>query len=713
MKPGFLKVLAAVLGLAVGALPAAAQWTDYNDIGPTLQGYETTYPTLCERHDLGLSAGGSRHLWAIRISDNIGLEENEPEFKYIATMHGDEVVGTKMCMNLIEYLLTSYGTDTQATRIVDEIDLWIVPLMNPDGYVLAQRYNINGVDLNRNFPEGTHGDPNTTAGRATETARVMEWVFDESFVASANFHGGALVANYPFDNDGMGSVFSPTPDEDMFVYISEEYSQYNLPMWNGDWYHGITNGAAWYSTDGCMQDWNYRYMGCNEVTLEISDIKTPSSSLAAQFWSENRDSMLAYIETCLIGVRGLVTDASNSAPLAATVQVVGRDHDIFTDPDVGDYHRMLMPGTYSLTFSAPGYVTQTINNVVVSSGDATVLDVQLAPPSPAPVITTASLPDGYLGTAYGPLQLQVSDGQLPLEWSVTTTGELAERDLGSSLFSVVGTAQNWRDDDGVWSYSLPFSFPFYGANYSGIRVWSNGFVDFGSFSGDVWDNSTARLASNKMIAPLWDDLRTDLSGLDIYVDASAPGEVTIRWDAVTYSGEYPTNVSLTLVQDGSMRFHYGGGNTGLTPTIGFSKGNGSDYMLASYDGAGSLTNANSLEFAIPSGMPVGMTLSINGVLSGTPVESGEFQPTFVVTDDLSRTDHRTIPLFIHVGSPADGDYDEDGDVDLADFMWFQLCTGATPSGDCAAAFDFDPDGDVDLVDLAEFVTLLGASGPAK
>ena len=372
--------LPALLPETPGTETGRDTWTDYDDIGPDLLAYETAYPGLCKRYDLGLSFQG-RHLWALKISDNVLVEENEPEFKYIATMHGDEIVGTKMCMMLIDYLMANYGSDTQVTGIIDGVELWIVPLMNPDGYDRSPRtrYNAQGIDLNRNFPEWMNGDPNTPDGRATEVQVIMNWSFGHTFTASANLHGGALVVNYPFDNDGLGSVFSPTPDEDMFVYVSEQYSQYNLPMWNGSFYHGITNGAAWYSIDNGMQDWNYRYMGNNELTIELGNTKQPSASQIPTYWNDNRQSMLAYIETCLIGVGGLVTDVDTGEPIAATVTVVGRDHPIYTDPEVGDYHRMLMPGTYSLRFEAAGYDSLVVPDVVVSAGDATELNVQLGP----------------------------------------------------------------------------------------------------------------------------------------------------------------------------------------------------------------------------------------------------------------------------------------------------------------------------------------------
>ena len=87
--------------------------------------------------------------------------------------------------------------------------------------------------------------------------------------------------------------------------------------------------------------------------------------------------MLAYMATALIGVRGIVTDGDTGLPLDATITVVGReDHEIYTDPDIGDYHRMLMPGTYQLVFDASGYTSETYT-VTVNSGDATRLDVAL------------------------------------------------------------------------------------------------------------------------------------------------------------------------------------------------------------------------------------------------------------------------------------------------------------------------------------------------
>ncbi|MGD2110710.1 MAG: M14 family zinc carboxypeptidase [Phycisphaerae bacterium] len=372
--------VAAASALAVVTAPAAGQYHTHAQIGSDLLAVENNYPAICERHNLGLSVLG-RELWAINISDNVGVEEDEPEFKFVSTMHGDEIMGVELCMNLIDYLTTNYGTDSRVTNIVDSIDVWIVPLMNPDGYERSprRRYNENGEDLNRNFPDVFNSPSNTTDGREPETAVIMEWSFGRSFSLAANIHGGALVANYPYDGNAAGqSIYTASPDDDLYIYVAELYSQQNIPMWNSPvFFHGITNGADWYHINGGMQDWNYRYMGCNAITLELHNEKQPPASQIPTFWNDNRESMLSYMETCLIGVRGLVTDATTGGPVAATIRVVGRDHESFTDPEIGDYHRMLLPGTYDLTFEADGYDPHTIEDVVVTSGDAVREDVPL------------------------------------------------------------------------------------------------------------------------------------------------------------------------------------------------------------------------------------------------------------------------------------------------------------------------------------------------
>ncbi len=348
-----------------------ADYHTYEELTIELQAIAAAHPTLCRLESAGQSVQG-RELWWLNISDNAGTEEDEPEVHYISTMHGDEVVGMEMCIYLINHLVDNYGTDPQVTALVDDTEVWIMPLMNPDGNAAGSRYTATGADLNRSFPDFISDPNNTTAGRPVETGRVMNWAAAHTPTLAANFHGGALLVNYPWD-----TTTALNPDNDLFIVISEAYSIHNVPMWNGSFTHGISNGAAWYQANGTMQDWSYYWTGCNEVTIELGDVKWPASSTLPGFWDDNREAMLAYLEQVHMGVRGLVTDTGSGLPVEAEVTVQGIDQVIYTDPDVGDYHRMLLPETYTLIFTAPGYESVQVTGVTVSSGAATVLDVQM------------------------------------------------------------------------------------------------------------------------------------------------------------------------------------------------------------------------------------------------------------------------------------------------------------------------------------------------
>jgi hypothetical protein len=354
------------------------EWDDYHnnaEIETYLAGVAADHPDIVRYFSVGQSVLG-RDLWIAKITDNPDVQEDEPEFKYISTMHGDEPVGTENCLRLIELLTDNYDSptpDPDLERLVNEVELWILPMMNPDGNYSGSRYNAHGVDLNRSFPDWFWDPNNTPVGREPEIATVMIFSDTMSFDLSANFHTGALVVNYPWDNRSARA-----PDDDLYIFMSESYSVHNPPMWNSStFYHGITNGWDWYEVHGSMQDWNYSWMYNKEVTIELNNVKWPSATLLPQLWDDNDESMPAYIENCLRGVRGIVTDASTGDPLLATVEVEGNVWIDRTDPDVGDYHRLLLPGTYTLTFSADDHLPQTFVGVEVADGDATVLDVQL------------------------------------------------------------------------------------------------------------------------------------------------------------------------------------------------------------------------------------------------------------------------------------------------------------------------------------------------
>src|SRR5262249_7426441 len=147
-----------------------------------------------------------------------------------------------------------------------------------------------------------------------------------------------------------------------------------------------------------------------------------------------------------------------------------------------------------------------------------------------------------------------------------------------------------------------FTFSFYGTTYSSVYVSTEGFLYFaGPMTPADGTNSTDKLKNNRIIAPLWDDIRTNGPGDNIYVDTATAGQVTIRWDATNEADNSDVNFAVVLFSDGHMRFDYGPGNTNLTPTIGISRGDGSFYVISRLDGHSSLTGVNSMQISLTPG----------------------------------------------------------------------------------------------------------------
>ena len=342
-----------------------------DQIGTILATVAADYPDIARTFTWGSSVEG-RTLHGIVISDNVTVSEAEPEVRLSSTMHGDETPPMVNLMNLVHYLTEHHGEVgyEDVTDLVENYEITILPLYNPDGMAAGQRYNDNNVDLNRNFalPAGTHS--------VTEVENVQFMTFSNAhhFVISTNGHTGALLTNYPWDY-----TYTRAPDDAALQQLSLEYSTYNLPMYNGSFPQGITNGADWYVATGTLQDWSYDQTDCIDITCEVSNIKWPSASTLSGIWDDNRESLMHFCKAARYGINGVVTAAGTGQPLDAKITIVGNAQPVYTDPAHGDYYKLLDTGTYDVTVEAVGYVTQTLTEVATVWGTPTVLDVVMQP----------------------------------------------------------------------------------------------------------------------------------------------------------------------------------------------------------------------------------------------------------------------------------------------------------------------------------------------
>lgn len=248
-------------------------------------------PKIMKLISIGKSVKG-KELYFVKISDNVETDEVEPEFKYISSMHGDEITGRELTTMMIEEIGQKYGKDSEITELVNNTEIYIMPSMNPDGSDMKQRANARYSDLNRNFPDIISDTESSAAGRQIETQAVMAFQATRQFALSANFHGGTIVANYPWD-----SKYDLFPLDAFVKELSQGYSDLNPEMKTSDEFPGgITNGAAWYVVRGGMQDWSYVWFNDLQITVELSHQKWPSYSEIPSFYKNNRDSMIWYMK---------------------------------------------------------------------------------------------------------------------------------------------------------------------------------------------------------------------------------------------------------------------------------------------------------------------------------------------------------------------------------------------------------------------------------
>ncbi|MCR5455532.1 MAG: DUF2817 domain-containing protein [Bacteroidales bacterium] len=351
-----------------------AHYPTYDTYVEMMHNFADQYPDIATLVDIGASAEG-RQILALRIAAQ-GDTTLRPRVLLTSTMHGDEVCGFVLMLRLIDYLLSNYSSDATATRIIDNIVLYINPLSNPDGTYHggnntvsdARRYNGNNVDLNRNFPQ-LGALSKSTQNLEPETIAMMNFAKSRHFALSANMHSGDEVLNYPWDS--FYETEMSLADKDWFVDISKKYID-TLRTFAPNGMKSVNNegyvfGSEWYKVVGGRQDWMLFSERCREITIELSRVKLLSNDQLDDYWQRNRDALLMYISNALQGIRGRVEDVAGN-PIEAHIYLDGHDANyssIYCDQK-GVYVRpTLADQTYNVCAVAEGFATEckTVNTL--------------------------------------------------------------------------------------------------------------------------------------------------------------------------------------------------------------------------------------------------------------------------------------------------------------------------------------------------------------
>ncbi len=265
--------------------PDAGLYHNYAEITADLQQLQTQYPTLARVVDLGKSVE-QRSIWAIKISDSVAVEEDETEILFVGGHHAREWIAVDVPFLLAEYLLSNYETDAKIRAFVDQGEIWIIPLLNPDGHqysVVSNRLwrknrrnngdGTFGVDLNRNYSfewggPGSSGDTFSDIYRGPEpfsepeTRVLRDFANQHNFRAMISYHSYSQLVLYPW-----GHTSAPAPDEIILSQLATTMADSIFRVHNVRYVPQQSSDL--YLASGDATDWLYGETSVPAYTIEL------------------------------------------------------------------------------------------------------------------------------------------------------------------------------------------------------------------------------------------------------------------------------------------------------------------------------------------------------------------------------------------------------------------------------------------------------------
>ncbi|HUQ43521.1 MAG TPA: M14 family zinc carboxypeptidase [Candidatus Limnocylindria bacterium] len=327
--------LAAVLAQPVAASEFPAGWEGYHtyaELSAEVSAVAATHPDIVSRFSIGKSYKG-RDIWAVKVSDNVAVDEPEPEVLFDGGHHADEHMSVEMTLRILHWLADGYGTDARVTSLVDAREVWIVFNLNPDGSefdILNGRFHhwrknrqptpgttSIGTDLNRNYSYRwgdagrTSADPASGTYHGTAPFSTPEAGAMRDFVASRvvggrqqiraamTFHEYGRLVLWPY-----GYTTTDVP-ADMTRHDHAALVEMGTTMASTNGYRP-EQGSDLYVSEGTSRDYLYGTYRMFVFTFELSAVDYPGDSTIAAETGRNRTAVLYLMEqaACPLGVLG-------------------------------------------------------------------------------------------------------------------------------------------------------------------------------------------------------------------------------------------------------------------------------------------------------------------------------------------------------------------------------------------------------------------------
>ncbi|MCG8407924.1 MAG: hypothetical protein MI923_22210 [Phycisphaerales bacterium] len=384
-----------------------SEFFDPGEIEAMLMQIENDHPAITHRFSVGTTHEG-RTIWAIEISDNPGIDEDEPAIQFNSQHHAREVQTSHIVMDLIETLTDDYGVDSDVTDWVNRYKTVCVPMVNPDGTQHVFDVNSNwrknrkpctgnvGTDLNRNYPYrwgpagcGSSASCSSISYRGPlpnselETQSMIGLADQYHFVMATSYHSFGRFIDYPYACYNWEPGAETMPEHDVIKEMMDDMAS-AISSVDGVNYTSFSNGSFG-PLSGDDTSWYYAHKGTYAFIVEVGTSFEPPFSEVANIVHRNRAGW-RYLYDRLGGARIDVHVTGNCQPLEAEVTLT--DY-LF---DTGELPRetflpfgrwtFMVPANdaYTIRVTKPGFVTQ---DVLVAVADLPVaVDVNLLPASP-------------------------------------------------------------------------------------------------------------------------------------------------------------------------------------------------------------------------------------------------------------------------------------------------------------------------------------------
>jgi len=345
-----------------------------------------TYPFITRLHLIGRSTRFSLPIWALKISDHPEMDEDEPAFLVDAMHHAREPLGNEIALAFINHLVLRYGWDERVTSWVDDFEIWVIPIMNPEGYqIILDRqlgspwwrknlrdndsngvvdFDYDGVDLNRNYninwtyagssnpADWTYRGPAPFSEEETKAKRNL--AEEEKFALSVTYHSYGEVIYYQWSWPSSGAR---APDHSVLLKIASTLAS-KIENLEGTGTYGYGRQTA----ANQSSPWMYATLGTLEFLIETGKSFIPlDSTVIDRVVRSNLEGLFFLLDRLRgPGITGRVLDKKSRSPLEAVVSVVEIDDFRYIQPRTthratGRYLRLLEPGKYTLRIWAPGY----------------------------------------------------------------------------------------------------------------------------------------------------------------------------------------------------------------------------------------------------------------------------------------------------------------------------------------------------------------------